>query len=473
MSDLFKDFDSVSAKEWKHKIQADLKGADYNETLVWQSREGIHVKPFYHPDDFEDPFTPIPGQPTTWSIAQHIFIDDEAIANNLAIDAIKRGAKAIIFKAESEFDIEKIFKEFPFKKTKIYFKLTFLSEEFLGKLKQYLSDKKATVYYNIDLIGNLTRYGNWFHNLKEDHRILEKFVSENPSEAIISVDTTGYQNAGATIVQQLAYALSHANEYLNHFDNVTLSPSINSGQAKVEGSNSQQPLEITFKVAIGSNYFFEIAKIRALRKLYAALASEYKISETCHIIAVPSKRNKTLYDYNVNMLRTTTECMSAVLGGADTICNLPYDALYHKSNEFGERISRNQLLVLKEESYFDTVSNAADGTYYIESLTDELAEKALELFKTIEKGGGFLQQLKEGKIQQKIKESAKKEQKLYDEGKLKLVGTNYHTNPEDRMKEDLDLYPFVKTKPRKTIIEPIIEKRLAEQTEQERLKQES
>ena len=87
MSDLFKEFDPVSAKEWKQKIQADLKGADYNETLVWQSREGIHVKPFYHPDDFEKPFTPIPGQPTTWNIAQHIFIDDEAIANNLAIDA--------------------------------------------------------------------------------------------------------------------------------------------------------------------------------------------------------------------------------------------------------------------------------------------------------------------------------------------------------------------------------------------------
>lgn len=462
MSDLFKEFDPVSAKEWKQKIQADLKGADYNETLVWQSPEGIHVKPFYHPDDFEEPFTSIPGQPTTWSIAQHIFIDDETIANNLAIDAIERGAEAIVFEAESEFDIHKVFNKYPFEEAPVYFNLTFLSEEFFSKLKQYLSENKATVFYNIDLIGNLTRSGNWFHNLKEDHRILEKIVSENPSEAIISINTTGYQNAGATIVQQLAYALAHANEYLNHFQTVI-----------PKEDTTEESLQCTFKLAIGSNYFFEIAKIRALRKLYAALASEYNVSETCHIIAMPSKRNKTIYDYNVNMLRTTTECMSAVLGGADTICNLPYDALYHKSNEFGERISRNQLLVLKEESYFDTVSNAADGTYYIESLTNELAEKGLELFKTIEKGGGFLQQLKEGKIQQKIKESAEKEQQLYNEGKLKLVGTNYHTNPEDRMKEDLDLYPFVKIKPRKTIISPIIEKRLAEQTEQERLKQEN
>ena len=454
MSDLFKEFDSVSAKQWKQKIQVDLKGADYNETLVWQSREGIHVKPFYHPDDFEEPFKAIPGQPTTWNIAQHIFIDDESVANKLALDSIKRGAEAIYFSAEDEFEVEKLFTDFPFKETPIYFNFAFLSGSFIEKLNHFLSHKKATVFYNIDIIGNLTHSGNWFYNLKQDHTVLEKIISENVDSAILSVDSTGYQNAGATMVQQLAYSLAQVNEYLNHFSS-----------EKLEGN-------ITFKVAVGSNYFFEIAKIRALRKLYAALASEYTISESCHIIAFPSKRNKTLYDYNVNMLRTTTECMSAVLGGANTVCNLPYDALYHKSNEFGERISRNQLLVLKEESYFDTVSNAADGTYYIESLTDELAEKALALFKTIEKGGGFLQQLKEGKIQQKIKESAEKEQQLYNDGTLKLLGTNYHTNPQDRMKDDLELYPFVKTNPRKTLIEPIIEKRLAEQTEQERLKEE-
>jgi methylmalonyl-CoA mutase len=165
--------------------------------------------------------------------------------------------------------------------------------------------------------------------------------------------------------------------------------------------------------------------------------------------------------------------MSAILGGADTVCNLPYDALYHKSNEFGERIARNQLLILKHESYFDTVSNPVDGTYYIESLTDELAEKALQLFKEIEKGGGFLQQLKDGTIQKKIKESAEKEQQLFDSGELKLLGTNYHLNKNDRMKGDLELFPFVKHNPTKTLIAPIVEKRLSENTEQERLKTES
>jgi methylmalonyl-CoA mutase len=164
--------------------------------------------------------------------------------------------------------------------------------------------------------------------------------------------------------------------------------------------------------------------------------------------------------------------MSAILGGADTICNLSYDAIYHKDNEFGERIARNQLLILKHESYFEIVNNASDGSYYIESLTTQLAEKALNLFKDIEANGGFLHQLKAGTIQRKIKESALKEQQLFDSGAEVLLGTNKHPNINDKMKDELELYPFVKSKTRKTLIEPIIEKRLAETLEQERLKKE-
>jgi methylmalonyl-CoA mutase len=321
---MFDEFEPVSAKQWKQKIQFDLKGADYNETLNWQSLEGIHVKPFYHRDDFNTPFTPIPGQPEYWNIGQSIFIDDETVANKLALNALNRGANAIYFSSEKKFDATKVFKGFPFAATAIYFDLQFLDEKFMKQLMTFLSNlpagksgKKASVFYNIDLLGNLARSGNWFHNQKTDHEILGKIAAANPSENIRSVDTTVYQNAGANNVQQLAYALSHANEYLNNLEPKGM---------------------MTFKIAVGSNYFFEIAKLRALRSLYAILAKEYGVSEQCHIMAFPSKRNKTLYDYNLNMLRTTTECMSAVLGGANTICNLPYDGLYHKSNEFGERI---------------------------------------------------------------------------------------------------------------------------------------
>jgi len=458
---LFSEFEPISAKQWKQKIQVDLKGADYNDVLVSQSAEGIRVKPYYHKDDFQNNFSPIPGQPLDWRIAQHVFIDDEIIANKLAVNAIEGGAEAIIFTSEKVFNASTIFKDFLFNAINIYFDLKFISEDFIFYLQDYFANKNATIYYNIDIIGNLANTGNWFHNLKKDHHILREVFKKNPHKNILSVDTALYQNAGANIVQQLAYGMAHALEYLNHFDNELTSGNIQLSQPKM-----------TFKIAIGPNYFFEIAKIRAFRKLYALLSSEFGVPNTCHIIAFPSKRNKTIYDYNVNMLRTTMESMSAAIGGANSICNLPYDVLFHKSNEFGERISRNQLLILKAESYFDLVSNPADGSYYIESLTDEIVEKSLELFKDIEANGGFLSQLKKGTIQRKIKESASKEQQLFDNGSLTLVGTNKQANISERMKDNLELYPFVKTKIRKTLITPIIESRISEKNEQTRLNHE-
>ena len=455
---LFDEFNEVSSKEWKQKIQVDLKGADYNETLIWKNLEGIDVKPFYHQDDFKVAFKEIPGFPKDWNVAQSIFIDDEKIANHLMLDSIKRGAEAIVLTANNEFNIEQVFNEFLVKNTIIYFDLKFISESFISNLKQFFSSKKASVFYNIDIIGNLAKSGNWFSNLKEDHSTLGKIIKQNPQENIVSVDGTLFQNSGATMVQQLAYCLSQANEYLNHFKNTTIS--------------KNNKFSITFKLSLGSNYFFEIAKIRALRKLYALLANEYSFSTECHIITFPSNRNKTIYDYNINMLRTTTENMSAIIGGSNTVCNKSYDSIFHKSNEFGERIARNQLLILKQESYFKALNNPAKGSYYIETITDQLSEKALILFKNIEVNGGFLSQLKEGTIQRKIKESAQKEQRLFDSGVLELLGTNIHQNPNDKMKNDLELFPFIKKNTRKTLIEPILERRLSEKNEQERLKTE-
>jgi len=456
---LFHSFQEISSKEWKQKIQFDLKGADYNDTLVWNSLEGIDVKPFYHRDEFKhEPFQ-IPGHPSDWKITQEVFVDDEKIANHLAVDAIRRGAEAIVFTSKKEFDSNLLFLDFPFSEIPIHFHLSFLSELFIEGLKQFLSKNRATVFYHIDPIGRLTKDGNWFHNLKQDHEMIEKIIGANPEDNNLSVDMAIYQNAGATMVQQLAYGLAHANEYLNHFNSKTKSQALQKGQ-------------LTFRVSVGTNYFFEIAKLRALRLLYSTLAKEYDIPETCFILTQPTRRNKTLYDYNVNLLRTTTEYMSAVLGGADAVCSSAYDAIYHKSNEFGERIARNQLLIIKSESYFDSNKNPAEGSYYIESLTHQLAEKALVLFKEIESNRGFLTQLKEGVIQKKIKESASKEQSLFDSGKINLLGTNKHSNPEDKMKENMELYPFLKFNPRKTLVEPIIEKRLSEKLEQERINNE-
>ncbi len=451
---LFDEFDEVSSKAWKQKIQYELDGADYNENLVWESAEGIKVKPFYHSGDLEKVDLPTKVVSKVWKIGQEIFVGNSKKANQKALDALQRGAESLIFNIPSEnTNIEKLLSGIDLEAVAIHFNLQFLSEEFAKQLLDLAKISKSEIHLNIDIIGNLARAGNWFFDLKKDYTISEAIVSKfEPSNAttVLSIDMSLYQNAGANIVQQLAYTISHANEYLNH--------------GLFEKLHSP-----VFKVSIGPNYFFEIAKLRALRILWRTLAREYRMSTDCHILATPSKRNKTLYDYNVNMLRTSSECMSAILGGADTICNLPYDSIYHKTNEFGDRIARNQLLIMKNESYFDKVDNPADGSYYIETLTSQIAEKALDLIKSIESGGGFLKQLKEHTIQKKIKESAQREQLLFDKKKEILVGTNAYQNADDRMKGATEHYPFLKTDKRKTLIEPILEKRLAEALEQKRL----
>jgi len=260
-------------------------------------------------------------------------------------------------------------------KTTIYLKLQFIDTKFLNRLNK-LIEKSGKVYVQIDPIGSLAKTGNWFENHNSDLEKLTNYLTAKEHlKSVVAIHSDLYHNAGASIVQQLAYTLNHLNEYLNHIEQ--------------HNKSLLKNLCITINTAIGSNYFFELAKLRTLRFLFNQLAKEYDSTISCHIISTPGKRNKTLYDYNVNMLRTTTECMSAVLGEADAVSNLPYDALYHKNNEFGDRIARNQLLILKSESYFDKVENPADGSYYIESLSQQLAEKALDLFKQIENAGGF------------------------------------------------------------------------------------
>ncbi|MDV6167845.1 methylmalonyl-CoA mutase subunit beta [Flavobacterium sp. DG1-102-2] len=452
MSDnLFNEFDPVSSKQWKQQIQYELKGADYNETLVWESPEGIKVKPFYHIDEFKKGLA-AGGKAAEFTICQNIFVHDVEKSAGRAISTLKRGAESLRFTIESDkTDVAALLSKVP-NATSVYFYFTFLSIDFVKQLDAIAKERNASFYVQLDPIGQLAKDGNWHTNLETDIENLNTIAIACPNLHFLSVDGSLYQNAGANIVQQIAYTLAHANEYFNRVATIN------------------KP--VVLQVAVGTNYFFEIAKLRAMRTLFNLIATEYDHTFDCHIIATPTKRNKTLYDYNVNMLRTTTECMSAILGGANTVANLAYDALYHKDNEFGDRIARNQLLVLKHESYFDKVNNPADGAYYIEELTHQLAEKALELFKDIEANGGFVTQLKEGTIQRKINESAAKEQELFDTGKEILLGTNKYPNKNDRMSHDLELYPFVKINPRKTLVSAIIEKRLAEKIEQERLESE-
>lgn len=446
---LFNDFEKVTSKQWKNQIQYELKGADYNDTLVWESLEGIKVKPFYHND--EDAVTNgVSTQVTNFSIVQEIYVFDTEKSIAKANEVLKRGAESIRFIIPSkEINVVNIINQLQQQPKAVYLQLLFLDADVVEQINTEAAKLQFEVFVMIDPIHQLTFDGNFYKDGTSDFEVLNKINQKSSNINWLTVKATTYQNAGANMVQQIAYTLAHTNEYLNRIENFDKN--------------------ITVEVAVGGNYFFEIAKLRAMRLSLNALTEAYSPNITFHILAKPTHRNKTIYDYNVNMLRTTTECMSAVLGGADAVENIAYDAVYHKTNEFGDRISRNQLLILKEESYFDKVNNPADGAYYIESLTQQLAEKSLELFKDIEKNSGLISQLIEGTIQRKINEAATKEQELFNSGKEVLLGTNKYPNPQDKMSHDLELYPFVKQNPRKTLITPIIEKRLAEALEQERL----
>lgn len=453
---LFADFPEVSAKAWKQKIQYDLKGKDYNEEVVWDSPEGIKVKPFYHADDLpvKDRVTPV--VPGTWKIGQVIYAGNAIMANEKAQKSIKGGATALRFTIpSSNVDITVLLYNIDLNTVFVYLDMQFLSKDYITSISEKISNTQK-LYCQVDAIGHLARSGNWYTSITTDLNDIDTLMVSG-IENVIAIDLSLYENAGADMTQQLAYGLAHANEYLNHL---------------YETGNLKKLRNIQFNVSVGSNYFFEIAKLQSLGKLWKVLAEAYEISFDCHITAMPSKRNKTIYDYNVNMLRTTTECMSAILGGANTIFNLPYDSIYHKDNDFAQRIALNQLVLLKEESYFDKVDNPTEGSYYIETLTGQLAEKALVLFKAIEKDGGFLKQLKSHTIQNKIADSARKQQERFKNTTDVLVGTNKFQSEMDLMAGQLELYPFVKKNPRKTLITPIIEKRLAEELEQKRLEHE-
>lgn len=450
MSQLFNDFETVSSAQWKQKIQYELKGADYNQTLVWESLEGIKVKPFYHVDEPITP-CPIPLPQNGFQIIEHVFIDDIRIAKTLITDRVQRGAHGVILEIPSaDVQLSILFEGLP-NDAKYFIKTSFLRIDWFEEAVAFVNASPYDTEIWLDPIGTFETDGNWFTNTTDDFKIISE-IFEKCSKAVLTIDGSIFLEAGGNKIQQVAYTSAKLNEYLNRL--------------------TMLPNQIRIVFAAGSDYFLEIAKIRALRWLVNSLLEAHEVKAELKILVTPAKRNKTIYDYNVNMLRTTMEYMSGILGGADEIMPLAYDAIYHKDNEFGNRIARNQLLILKHESYFDEVSNAVDGAYFIEDVTKQIAENALALLKEMDANGGWITQLMEGTPQRKIRESEVKEQEWFDAGKIVRLGTNKYPNPQDRMKNDLELYPFVKKRAKKTLIARFIPKRLTEKVELERLEKE-
>jgi methylmalonyl-CoA mutase len=249
MKNLFDDFNSITSKQWKQQIQFDLKGADYNETLIWNSPENIKVKPFYHKDEF-NANPAINSKATEFKICQNIFVYDLEKSNRRAIESINRGAESICFTIENEtIDVKRLLENILINKIPIFFHLSFISIDFVKKINSIAKEENTIIFCKMDPIGQLAKEGNWFEtNEKNNFETLNLISSATTNISFISIDAGLYQNAGANMVQQIAYTLGHANEYFNRISTIN------------------NP--IVFEIAVGTNYFFEIAKLRAIRLLF-------------------------------------------------------------------------------------------------------------------------------------------------------------------------------------------------------------
>ena len=456
MGKILDEFSKIDSKLWNKKIKDDLKKLGYSNITSYNSKENIKIKPFYTSDDLNNLKNADSYYPDSWTICQNISADNSSVANIKALELINKGAESINFIIQNNsIRCKDLLKNIDIEKIELFFKIEFHSNSFLKSLNDIIKSSSTSFNISFDPIGSFAKTGGWKSSMNEDLdklnnniKILEKFNN------VIIVNSGLYQNSGANIFEEIAFTLSHANEYLNHF-------------------NGKCANKIAFNISMGSNYFFEIAKLKALRFLWSKITKEYNNEINFpHIIAKPSKRNKTIIDYNNNILRTTTECMSAILGGANTISNITYDSIFKNKNEYSEKIALNQLLIIKHETHIDKVKNAADGSYYINNIANTIAEESLKIFKDIENRGGFITALEKNIIQKRIEKSHKIEQELFNNNKEKLLGINIFTDLNQKIKSEINKPIFTKSNTRNTKIKPISEIRLAEEIELSRIKNE-
>jgi methylmalonyl-CoA mutase len=447
---MFKEFELISEKNWKQQIQFDLGGKDYNSEVNWSSYEGVNVKPFFT-DKYKHSNTFY--VPENWNISQDIYLKDELTSNQEIKKLISQEVYDItIHVSEYHINVDLLFDDIDLTYINIYFKIEDLNELVLSKLDNFAKEHKSLFHLDYDILGDYLSTGNWKTNYKDEVKRFKNIIKIiTHFKSVVQLKSTNFQQAGANIVQEISYSMCQANEYINLFGNTIIK-------------------QLNFEIAVGSNYFFEIAKIQAYRILWKTISNSYGFSiNDVHIVAIPTIRNKTIFDYNNNIVRSTSECMAAILGGADSIKNFNYDSIYKYKNEFSTRISINQLLILKYECHIDKVKNPISGSYYISYLVDEFAKKSFKLFKELDCKSGFLDHLKNGTIQRKITENCSKEQKNYNSKLEILVGSNHYVNMDEKMKQQVEVNPFPTRKSEKTLIEPLIKKRLATEIEKKRL----
>jgi len=450
---LFSDFNPVNPTEWKDKMVQDLKGLTY-EKLIWKTNDGIEVKPFYTAEDLENlkylntkpgEFPYVRGSKkfsNSWEIRQDIKVEDVETANATALHALNWGATSIGFiipegKTLSSAEFKRLLKDIYFDCININFLSHTNSTEIFNNLAseaKSLNIEPARIIGSIDNdpLGYLTKNGRFAHSESEEFRITSSLLSKTdslfPNLKTLGIDGQIFHNAGATITQELGFCLAMISDYMDLLSKEGVKPEIATKHMQLN-------------LSVGPIYFMEIAKIRAARFLFAKLAGSWGISDEealkIFIHSNTSDWNQTLYDPYVNMLRSTTESMSAVMGGCDSLTISPFDKAFRETTKFSERIARNTHIILKEEAWFDKVLDPAAGSYFIESLTDSVIEESWKVFLEIEELGGYLAAFKAGEVQKRIKASASLRDQNIAARKEVLLGSNQFPNLLDNKPEDM------------------------------------
>lgn len=436
---LFDMFSPVTTEEWKAKITADLKGADYDRKLVWRTNEGFNVQPFYRREDLEGlpALDTLPGEfpylrgtrdNNDWIVRQAVTGETPEEINRHALHILDRGVESLGIKFGRNLKVEDlavILKGIDISKTEINIECCpGRAAEVAAELVKIIKEAGAVDTFRGSIGFNpfkrLLRHGLPFpKDVAAEGKALYEAVKDIKNLRCFAVDSYLFNNAGAYISQELGYALAWGAEWLDVMTDAGLTV-------------DEVATRIKFNMGISSNYFMEMAKFRAGRMLWAEIVKAYNPQCDCAckmlVHAVTSEFNQTLYDSHVNLLRSMTETMSAALAGVDSIETLPFDRCYKCPDEFSERIARNQQLLLRDESHLNKVVDPAGGSYYIETLTASIAIQAWKIFNEIEDNGGFGKMVASGEIQGKVNESGVKRHLDVARRKESLLGTNQFPN---------------------------------------------
>ena len=417
---LFQDFTPVTKQQWIDKVTLDLKGEDFNK-LVWKNLNGLTFQPFYTIDDKVD-FLAGTGENSQALINfRTIPVTNVEKANNEALLAIKEGMTGLVFDFKETVSLEQLFKGIDLNTIAVSLVVESETQAVVDGFFEYaeknLTSKKNLKGY-LDL-GILTKYVTKGSLNSAALDAVVKFINKSssyPNFRVLTISGTPFLDSGSNQVQEVAYTL---NALVFVADGC-----LNRGVSEEVIFNN-----LAIQLGIASEFFIEIGKFRAFHSLLKLIAKKYGVTEFNPLMtAKTSVWSKSVTDAHTNMLRATTETMSAILGNVDGVLIDPYDKEFKAPTDFSSRIAGNISTILREESYLGKVANPVDGAYYIEEITTKIAEKSLELFKEIEQYGGFYQAFENEVIQKQISEIRQEKIKLISQRRLPMVGVNKYPN---------------------------------------------